>query len=117
MIQRMQSLNLLIAALTALFYVYYCGVTSLAIASGVVALICLIILFLYKNRPIQFRLCNLAIAAIIVLVSLMIYRFSDQFMAYSIHFAFPVIMMINVLLAMNNIKKDENLVKSIDRIR
>lgn len=117
MIQRMQSLNLLIAALTALFYVYYSGVTNLAIASGVVAIICLILIFLYKNRNLQYRLCNLAIAAIIVLVSLMLYQFLEQFMVYSIHFAFPVIMLINVLLAMTYIKKDENLVKSIDRIR
>jgi len=86
-------------------------------------LLALITIFLYKKRLIQIRLC--IFNAFLLIVFYLIYacflfigingiKLSFDF---SYGLAFPFIAFIFDLLAINAIHKDENLVKSLDRIR
>jgi glucan phosphoethanolaminetransferase (alkaline phosphatase superfamily) len=139
MIQRVQSLWLLAAALCAALtykFPFYSGnkigeanmqefkklVASsnflLLIFSGALAAGCLIIIFLYKDRKQQLWLTIAAFA--ISVIDLFIY-FSEtkKFVSgtYSLSavlaFAIPVFL----LLAARGIRSDEKLVKSLDRLR
>ena len=139
MIQRMQSLWLLAAALCAAFtykFSFYSGNTidknniskfdNLVASSNFLLLIftallvagSLIILFLYKDRKIQLRLT--IVATILSIINLVIYfRQLKDFTSGNISltavlsFAIPVFL----ILAARGIWKDEKLVKSLDRLR
>jgi glucan phosphoethanolaminetransferase (alkaline phosphatase superfamily) len=89
------------------------------------ALMALISIFLYKNRTLQLRLSNISIICSILLIFvtiLMIYNertitehadtIEDGLGVY-----FPVLSIIFSILANRYIKKDENLVQSMDRLR
>ncbi|OPZ97571.1 MAG: hypothetical protein BWY70_01458 [Bacteroidetes bacterium ADurb.Bin408] len=92
----------------------------------------LITLLLFKNRPLQMRLCRIGIMANVVFVFL-VFMFSDTIkksfiagygvQADSIVFNFklgsvlPLIVIVLYFLANRFIKKDELLVKSADRLR
>jgi hypothetical protein len=95
----------------------------LGIVSVISMLLALITIFLYKKRLIQIRLC--IFNAFLLIVFYLIYA---CFLFIGIHgiklsfdfsygLAFPFIAFIFDLLAINAIHKDENLVKSLDRIR
>ena len=139
MIQRMQSLWLLAAAICAALtfkFSFYSGNTpdknnlpkfeNLVASSNFLLLIftavlvagCLIIIFLYKDRKLQLQL---SIAALILsIINLVIYfRQLKDFSSGNISltavlsFAIPVLL----ILAARGIRKDEKLVKSLDRLR
>lgn len=140
MIQRFQSLWLLLAAVFALFTFqlsFYSGSvvvkgvlthnvrlradTSqilIMILTGVVILLCLIAIFLYKNRKRQLTItvinCILSII-LIVLYFLEIQKFETGIISLSCLFtlAIPVFL----FLAARGIWKDEKLIKSLDRLR
>lgn len=142
MIQRIQSIFLLLIALfsSLLFFLPYQENiadlkiipiqlsltnhhnTTLLIASIINAITIIgsiTILFLYKNRKRQMLLCLYLSAMQIVLVGLM-YRYANEtegLPVYKLPFVFPVLNFILSLLARHSIKKDEELVKSADRIR
>lgn len=87
-------------------------------------IIMLIQLVIFRNRKKQIFIGKLSIfmwMLWIILFSTFIYfnflTYLDK--SYKIHFAavFPVLIMALILLANRNIKKDEELVRSIDRIR
>lgn len=95
----------------------------LGIVCVISMLLALITIFLYKKRLIQIRLC--IFNAFLLIVFYLIYacflfigingiKLSFDF---SYGLAFPFIAFIFDLLAINAIHKDENLVKSLDRIR
>lgn len=141
MIQRIQSVWLLIVALIA-FATYtlsiYIGkladgssrtflladnflLTILIIMLGVLALVCI---FLFRKRKLQFRLSVLGI--ILSMVFLFIeYLKVEQFKttnktiqgSYQLGAFLPVVMIIFFFLAAKGIYKDEKLVKSLDRLR
>ncbi len=139
MIQRMQSLWLLAAALCAAFtykFSFYSGniidknnvsrFDNLVASSNFLLLIftallvagSLIILFLYKDRKIQLRLT--IVATILSFINLVIYfRQLKDFTSGNISltavlsFVIPVFL----ILAARGIWKDEKLVKSLDRLR
>ncbi|NOZ46986.1 MAG: DUF4293 domain-containing protein [Chlorobi bacterium] len=87
------------------------------------ALLSFITIFLFKNRLLQLRLCRLNILLLIgfnVLLGFYIYHFitkDNAIWQFSIASFFPLISIILYYLAYKGIKKDEDLVKSIDRIR
>lgn len=76
-------------------------------------------IFSYKNRPLQMKLCNLSLILSIILLISMYYGASqiEGIPTYRLPFIFPVLNTILSLLARYYIHKDEELVKSADRIR
>jgi len=127
MLQRIQTLYLLIAALvSATFYyvmprgiyvyqdVYYWGMVALT------ALVFLNI-FAYRNRPLQMRMNALIILGYLALVVLRIYEAVTSggaaFSKKDVIWLIPVISIVFVKLANSAIRRDEDLVKSVDRIR
>ena len=95
----------------------------LSALGGATALLVFITIFMYKNRKLQMKLTVVAILLSLALNGAMYYltdSFSSQFAAqvrYTVAFIFPVISSILLILAYRGIRKDENLIKSLDRIR
>jgi uncharacterized membrane protein len=135
MIQRIQTLWLLAAALcgfATLKMPYYVGSTGngpavaftamshvlLMILTVATAIIALVAIFLYKNRPFQTKitLAGLGISILnIVLYVLYTKDYDSGAMALSSVFTFAVTAFF--IMALMGIRKDEKLVKSLDRLR
>lgn len=82
----------------------------------------LITLFLYKNRRYQRIAAYFSIIAILIASSYTVFIFSEQGIPFDqIRFglgtAIPLMSMISLALGSNYVKKDEQLVKSADRLR
>ena len=145
MIQRKQSIYILLAAiisagLTFTFSLWTNSQTSLPIYivdlfSGdsilekttpilffASALLSIVTLFLFKNRQLQFVLGRLNILINLFLLGVLIYlsqTLSGEALVSEkgIGMFFPVIVILLLVLANKAIKKDEDLVKSVDRLR
>ncbi len=153
MIQRIQSIYLLIAAsLNGLLFIFplneilsnnhilsisIMGISEqtgdksifiidlfpLLIINLVALLLSLISLFLFKNRKVQMRLTiynsiiNLSILVLAIFYTYQITSIHDVNFGFSIGLMFPLTGAIFSFLAFRAIKNDDNLVKSIDRIR
>ena len=145
MIQRKQSIYLLIAAimsagLTFVFSLWtntrnnsstylidlFSGVSILEKTTPVLfftsALLSIVTLFLFKNRQLQFVLGRLNILINLFLLGVLIYlsqTLSGEALVSEkgIGMFFPVIVILLLVLANKAIKKDEDLVKSVDRLR
>ena len=97
--------------------------TIIFIFLSITALLPLIALLLYKRRIIQMRLCIYNLILLIGFQGILFWfisRISSQFNAissYQVAFIFPIISAILSYLAFRSIKKDENLIRSLDRIR
>ena len=153
MIQRIQTLYLLIA--TALMSVsiftpiarffdgsqeYTLTAFALRDAAGAVAqptiymgillaLACLlpfIVIFLFKNRQLQIRLCaaevvmligSMAVMGIYYYLSNRIFDAANGIISIKVGIAMPLIAVIFVILAIRAIFRDEVLVRSLDRVR
>jgi hypothetical protein len=138
MIQRIQSIWLLLAAAAAfltLRFSFYSGIlindtgreiTPLTAQSNVlltiltagVGLASLIAIFLYKNRKLQLRLVLIALLvslANIALYFMEIRKYAEGNVTLAAAFAFAV--PVFLALAWRGIRKDEKLVKSLDRLR
>jgi hypothetical protein len=141
MIQRLQSVWLLLAAICA-FVTYTLILYSGAVADGsqrlfalgdhfvMVALIiaigvlCLATIFLFKNRKLQFRLTILAIVLtvgylVLQYVSIEQFKTKNAIVTGSYHVAalLPILVIIFLIMAARGIYKDDKLVKSLDRLR
>ncbi len=144
MIQRIQSLYLLIGAvislgLTFVFSVWTTVANSvyyimdlltqdattikmipiLFIISGVMSLISI---FLFKNRKNQFIVNRLNILINLILLGVLIYHLLTlsgemQVSEKGIGAVLPIVVIVLLVLANKAIKKDEDLVKSVDRLR
>ena len=136
MLQRIQSVYLLIAAATSLGlpFVLHLWVTNegtavfaidklpflLAfVASGVLSLISI---FMFKNRKLQFVLGRLNIILNFFLLGFFVYlslNLSGETIVSEkgIGMLLPIISIVFLALANKAIKKDEDLVKSVDRLR
>ncbi len=136
MIQRIQSIYLLLAAIASagLIFVFSlyaneeAGVVeaqdnliflSLFLGS---ALISFITIFLYKNRKLQFVLGRLNIILNFILIGVLVYQ--SQILSggaaapeKGIGMLIPIISIVFIVLANKAIKRDEDLVKSVDRLR
>lgn len=141
MIQRIQSIWLLIVALAA-FATYtltlYIGkladgslrpflladnflLVIMIIALGALAIVCI---FLFKNRKLQFRLSVLGVifsVGFLFVEYLKVEQFKKENNilsgSYQVGALLPVVMIIFYILAARGIYKDEKLVKSLDRLR
>ena len=83
-----------------------------------------LILFLYKNRQLQLKILtfNILITIVLVIVVLMFYMSAVQKLtgiapAYQFGAFCPLISLIFLVLANRYIRKDENMVRSADRLR
>ena len=86
------------------------------------ALLALISIFLYKNRQNQFVLNRLNIILNLILLGLFVYRsltLSGEEVASEkgIGMFIPILSIVLLVLSNRAIQKDENLVKSVDRLR
>ncbi len=139
MIQRLQSLWLLLAAIFAFLTFklpFYSGSQPvkgiiqpdvrldaasqifILILTGTVILLCFVALFLYKNRKNQLTLTIINIIlsiVLLVLYFLQIQKFQTGILSLSCIFTLAI--PIFLFLAARGIWKDEKLVKSLDRLR
>ena len=136
MIQRIQSIYLLIAAGIAagLTFVFPLWTTTegveffareemlyfgLFMGSGALALISI---FMYKNRKSQFVMGRLNIILNFILLGLFVYRSLNlsgetDVSEKGIGILLPIFSIVFLVLANKAVKKDEDLVKSVDRLR
>jgi hypothetical protein len=91
---------------------------------GIILIINTIAIFKYKNRKQQFRLTTINFILILIYIILLavdIYlglrKIAGSDLLLKIPVVLPVIALIVDYLAMRGISKDENLVKSMDRLR
>jgi quinol-cytochrome oxidoreductase complex cytochrome b subunit len=139
MIQRIQSLYLLISAvsISILFFLPLAtssGVddtwfsdgrldardTPVMIFAAICAFISFIAIFLYGQRPIQLLVVRVAILIVLALTGyagVLLYQSSAEGIELGVGFAMPVISLVTDLLASKGILKDEQTVKSMDRLR
>ncbi|CAM1351883.1 MULTISPECIES: DUF4293 domain-containing protein [Tenacibaculum] len=144
MIQRIQSIYLLVAGiisggLTFLFSLWSNSQTNtiyiLDLFSGnsileksipvlffISALVSIVTIFLFKNRQLQFVLNRLNILINLFLLGVLIYLSQTlsgeaSVSEKGIGMFFPIIVVLLLVLANRAIKKDEDLVKSVDRLR
>ncbi len=96
---------------------------ALTILLVVAELLLLVIIFLYRKRILQIRLCGMSLGLLIGL-SVMIYYFGKTASkelgaehSFSWAMVLPLIAMVFVFLAIKAIGRDEALIRSIDRIR
>lgn len=136
MLQRIQTVYLLIAALFScgLIFVFYLwtnaqdvpvyakdNMTYLAMFFGSAAL-SLISIFNYKNRKFQFVLGRLNIILNFILLGLFVYLLlmapgESEISEKGVGIFIPIFSIVFLVLANKAIKKDEDLVKSVDRLR
>ena len=95
-----------------LYVVFFAGISALAILS----------LFLFKKRQTQFVLNRLAIIFNFILLGFFVFRTLNlsgemQISVKGIGMFLPTISIVLLVLANRAIKKDEDLVKSVDRLR
>lgn len=98
------------------------GLLGLCALSGIVSLAAI---FLFRNRPLQARLCGAAAIAsllLTVLTAFVVFQITQQMPAggslhYGAGLALPATAMLFDWLAARFIRKDENLVRSMDRLR
>lgn len=146
MIQRIQSVWLLLAALTAtaVFYtdVYRAQVTSTTgiisehlrvgshfpslLVAVLMTLLPLVAIFLFRNRKKQRNMVWIGVLATIGFIAVNLMRISSfnndtsvriTDKTYYIGSVLPVIVLIFLFLAIRGINKDEKLIRSIDRLR
>jgi len=93
---------------------------ALALIAGIMALITI---FLYKKRKLQIKFCHCVVILILLFFTSIGYIWwsakanFDVFLNSIVVTSFPVFASILVSAAIRGIKKDEKLVKSLDRLR
>jgi len=136
MIQRVQTLYLVVVVLISALAAFLTPVwreTQSAIALPynytylqfgylLIAALGLIVVFLFKNRKRQVRLVQLLIILNLVLLGFFVYWFlnlpgENTLSEKGIEMLIPIISIVFLVLARRGIKKDEALVKSVDRLR
>lgn len=96
----------------------------LAILIGLSALLPLLTIFLYKKRFLQLRLCFTEIVLLLGAQGFIVYHVYHLYKSmetvtwkFGISSIFPLLAIFFVALAMRGIVKDQQLIKSLDRIR
>lgn len=145
MIQRIQTIFLFFAA-ASFFAMFYIPFATSDVAAGTLmsdtaysvedhillgvlcilgGILSLVAIFLYKNRPLQLRLGYFIIIAAVFIIVTAILLFLNESKAIEgtvnisegFGLAMPIVTIILVVLANKFIKKDQKIVKSMDRLR
>lgn len=86
------------------------ALSTMALALGTI--------FLFKNRPLQLRLCDIgALASLAAGIYAGVFIVKSESATIGLGIALPLIASNLFYFARRGVKKDENLVKSMDRIR
>ncbi len=129
MLQRIQTIWIILAVLGAVFlnltgqdFDILGGKLTINVSTIILILAGLLSIFSFKNRKRQMLLNNISLIINALLVGLLIYWLLNlsggiQFPEKGIEPIFPFISVICLLLANVYIRKDERLVKSVDRLR
>jgi len=126
MIQRIQTIYLFFVFCLMALVVYLPPFSSSWTVwgdSGIVAALALITIFLYKKRSLQIKISYVMLFLLILVYVLYFLfewpkgTFADLFRNIRFTFVFPFIAIIFVYLAILGMKKDEKLIRSLDRIR
>ena len=92
---------------------------------AIISFLILVIIFLFKNRPVQYKLGRLTMLLVLVFVFLIFY-YSDQMKllsgtgespAYVVGTYLPLVIILMLFFAVRAIKKDETMVRSAERLR
>ncbi len=138
MIQRVQTIYLLLAALACIAFIFVPfgqiktpeggaetwaikQVTPIMISAIVVAAVSLISIFLFKNRKAQMKVVLVNIILSVVVIGLFVFGVTQHIglrnYVFGIGAILPLFILLFNMLAYGSIKSDENLVKSMDRLR
>ena len=140
MIQRQQTLWLLLATLSAILSFMFPFVTGgqiitkntlpvvlpvdagsnffLLVLTGGSLILSSVIIFLFKNRRQQIQLCLLGLLLAILIVILYFLQMNKLIKpTLALSCIFPFAILVGYFMAFRNIRKDEKLVKSLDRLR
>jgi hypothetical protein len=88
-----------------------------------VALLAIITVFLYRKRNLQIRICHTMLSLLVLIYAFnfifdrQLLPLSELFQRVHFTFVFPLIAFIFTYLAILGIRKDEKLVRSLDRLR
>ena len=129
MLQRIQTIWIILAVLGAVFlnltgqdFDILGGKLTINVSSIILVLAGLLSIFSFKNRKRQILLNNISIIINALLIGLLVYWLLN--LSGGIHFpekgiepVFPFLSIVCLLLANMYIRKDERLVKSVDRLR
>lgn len=123
--QRIQTIFLVISAIAAVSFLFVeiaDGITgkdniaASAVAVGI-ALLQGFIISMYKDRKVQMRFCNTTMLLALAMGALAYIKTDGENLRLEFIIGIPVVIIITSFLARYNIKKDEDLVKSMDRMR
>lgn len=146
MIQRIQTVYLLLTTITAILFlsgeiflfengttITLSGINAdmqnnalnlvLSVLLLVVPLLSFVLIFLYKKRKLQIRLTLLLLLLIVLLIGVAgyyVFRItgnSDTDIVFNYKLILPVLMLIFIFFAYKGIRKDEEIVRSYDRLR
>ena len=125
MIQRIQSVYLffVFCLMAVLVFIPFSSSWTVSLVAGIVAVVAVITVFLYKKRGLQIKMGYLLLL-LLVLTYAFYYIFdrhyvpiADLLQQIRFTFVFPFVAFVLVYLAIRGIKKDEKLVRSLDRLR
>ncbi len=123
--QRIQTVFLVLAGIIAVAFLFLDiadgvqgkdNIFAAAVAIGI-ALLQGFIIAMYKDRKVQMRFCLTTMMLALVLGLFAYVRTEGDNLRLPIIIGVPVAIFISALLARYNIKKDEDLVRSMDRMR
>jgi hypothetical protein len=136
MIQRIQSIYMILVAAIAGGLTFVCSLYTMVNNTIVFAIddplfmglfaasavLAVITIFLFKNRKLQFVLNRFNIIFNLILLGVFVYRMLNlsgemEVSEKGIGIILPIISIVLLVLANRAIKKDEDLVKSVDRLR
>lgn len=101
----------------------FCSTWPLELIVTLVGVLSLVTVFLYKRRLLQTKICIFNVILLLVFYGLVLYYYTlfknESIVNLTPGFSFPLplIALILDLMAIRSIRKDEALVKSLDRIR
>jgi len=119
MIQRRQSLEWLLAAVAFVVYAILHSAEAMSfIFLYFPALLCFITILMFKNRPFQIRLCKINLAITFAIWGLIIFQMVQSHLGENFYTMIrPAVPIFLIWMGMKNTKRDEDKVRSIDRIR
>jgi uncharacterized membrane protein YuzA (DUF378 family) len=89
--------------------------------TGIISLLNLVNIFLYKNRNLQMRICMFSSLLVIFLIGLLAYfslsAETNAFATIGLSAVLPIIIFIFILMARRAVRRDDLLVRAADRLR